>query len=149
VGYSGRRSCGQRVCIQHTKTCASPRLTIWKYYVQLEQSTLPNRFLLARNATLPSLEVELASGEASRARVEAKRMVAAPLLPAYMSAQLIAIGLGAGCDKPLLLKSVLAQGHVFGASVDDSVGSMKSSDREIPHSVFWRPVFSKACEAVW
>jgi hypothetical protein len=124
-------------------------LTIWEYYVQLEKATLPNRLLLSRNAALPSLQVQLTSWETSRARIEAERVVASPLLSAYMSAQLIAISLGAGCDKPLLLQAVLAQGHVCGGSDEDSVGSMKSSDREIPQIVFWSLDSSKACEAAW
>jgi len=54
-------------------------LTVRKYNAQLEQSTFPDRLLLARHAAFPHLEVEYALLVLDRFGEEAEGMIFAPL----------------------------------------------------------------------
>jgi hypothetical protein len=54
-------------------------LTIWEDHAQLEQAPLPQSLLLARYATLPSLEIKKTLSIALRLGIEPKRVVSSPL----------------------------------------------------------------------
>jgi hypothetical protein len=56
-------------------------LTIRECHDQLEEATLPDGLLLARNAALPDLEVKHALGVLLGPGVKAERVVLPPLLP--------------------------------------------------------------------
>ena len=55
--------------------------TVRERHDQLEQATLPDGFLLARDAAFPRLEVQHSLGSLLGPGIEAERMVLSPLLP--------------------------------------------------------------------
>jgi hypothetical protein len=59
--------------------------TVRKGNGQLEETPLPDRLLLARNPTIPLLQIETASRKSRRPREEAEGVVFPPLLSEFQS----------------------------------------------------------------
>ena len=91
-------------------------LTVRECHHELELPILPNSLLLSGNTTLPHLEIKHTLGVSLRLRIKAKGMILTPLLSDGWLAGWPLGGdrQGAAADSrvPLLLETVLTEGHV-------------------------------------